>query len=134
MVRFDSYTGPPYYTDDPDRATVVPIFRQESRHILKRRPCTHTRYPLTVAYAITVHKSQGTTLDRAVADVSARDFTSGLSYVAVSRVKTLGGIMFDAPFDHPSICAKVTPERDPRRADAVRRQNCHLPADADEVD
>ncbi|KAG5932373.1 hypothetical protein E4U59_007550, partial [Claviceps monticola] len=55
--------------------------------------------------------------------------TPGLSYVAVSRVKTLDGIMFDAPFDHQSICGSVTPERDPRRLDAVRRQAHHLPAD-----
>ncbi|CCE30183.1 uncharacterized protein CPUR_04031 [Claviceps purpurea 20.1] len=117
MVRFDSYTGPPYYTDAPDRAIVVPIFRHESRHIFERRPCTRTQFPLTVAYAITVHKSQGTTLDRAVVDVSAKYFSPGLSYVTVSRVKTLDGIMFDAPFDHQSICGRVTPERDPRRSE-----------------
>ncbi|KAG5972380.1 hypothetical protein E4U58_006660 [Claviceps cyperi] len=61
-------------------------------------PSTRTQFPLTVAYAITVHKSQGTTLDRAVVDVSAKDFSPGLSYVAVSRVKTLDGIMCH---DHP---------------------------------
>ncbi|KAG6084827.1 hypothetical protein E4U16_000908 [Claviceps sp. LM84 group G4] len=54
MVRFDSYTGPPYYKDDPDRATVVPIFRQKSRHIFKGRPCTRTQFPLTVAYKFAV--------------------------------------------------------------------------------
>ncbi|KAG5966227.1 hypothetical protein E4U58_002576 [Claviceps cyperi] len=129
--QYHSATG----SDESEAETdVVPIFRQESRHIFKRRPCTRTQFPLTVAYAITVHKSVCTTLDRAVVDVSAREFTPGLSYVAVSRVKTLGGIMFDAHFDHTPICARVTPERDPRRADAVRRQNYHLPADADEVD
>ncbi|KAG5943861.1 hypothetical protein E4U59_007875 [Claviceps monticola] len=78
--------------------------------------------------------SQGTTLDRAVVDVSVKDFSPGLSYVAVSRVKTLDGIMFDAPFDHQSICGRVIPERDSRRLDAVRRQAHHLPADVDEVD
>ncbi|KAG5934848.1 hypothetical protein E4U59_005948, partial [Claviceps monticola] len=51
------------------------------------------------------------------------------TYMAVSRVKTLDGIMCDAPFDHQSICGRVTPERDPRRLDAVRRQAHHLPAD-----
>ncbi|KAG5956959.1 hypothetical protein E4U58_006321 [Claviceps cyperi] len=77
--------------------------------------------------------SSGSSEKRAVVDVSAKDFSPGLSYVAVSRVKTLNGIMLDAPIDHQFICGKVTPERDPPRLDAVWRQ-AHLPADADEVD
>jgi ATP-dependent exoDNAse (exonuclease V) alpha subunit len=52
-----------------------------------------------VSYAITVHKSQGITLDKVVCDISAPEFAASLSYVAVSRVKTLGGLMFENPFD-----------------------------------
>ncbi|KAG5957810.1 hypothetical protein E4U58_005641 [Claviceps cyperi] len=133
FARSSQYHSATVSDESEAETDVVPIFRQESRPIFKRRPCTRTQFPLTVAYAITVHKSQGTTLDRAVVDVSARDFTPGLSNVAVSR-QDAGGIMFDAPFHHPSICARVTPERDPRRADAVRRQDYHLLADAGEVD
>ncbi|EAQ91836.1 hypothetical protein CHGG_00071 [Chaetomium globosum CBS 148.51] len=53
--------------------------------------CSREQFPLLVSYAITVHKSQGITLDKVVCDISAPEFASGLSYVAVSRVKTLGG-------------------------------------------
>ncbi|EEU35808.1 uncharacterized protein NECHADRAFT_55739 [Fusarium vanettenii 77-13-4] len=52
-----------------------------------------------ICYAITVHKSQSIPEDMIVTDLSCRDFQTGLSYVAVSRVKTLEGLMLDAPFD-----------------------------------
>jgi ATP-dependent exoDNAse (exonuclease V) alpha subunit len=52
-----------------------------------------------LAYAITVHKSQGLTLLKVVLDLSRREHCLGLSYVAVSRVKSLGGLLFEGPFD-----------------------------------
>ncbi|KAJ0134114.1 hypothetical protein HZ326_22844 [Fusarium oxysporum f. sp. albedinis] len=45
------------------------------------------------SYAITVHKSQSITVDKMVTDLSERDFQTGLSYVAVSRVKILAGVL-----------------------------------------
>jgi ATP-dependent exoDNAse (exonuclease V) alpha subunit len=47
---------------------------------------------------MTVHKSQGMTLERAVIDLGEKDFALGLSFVAISRVKTLAGIAFRSPF------------------------------------
>ncbi|EAQ91631.1 predicted protein [Chaetomium globosum CBS 148.51] len=52
----------------------------------------------------------GITLDKAVCDISAPEFASGLSYVAVSRVKTLGGLMFERPFDRSRVY-RETPSR-----------------------
>ena len=60
--------------------------------------CSRRQFPLTLAYYITIHKSQGATLEKAVLDISQRDFQSGLTYVAASRVKSLQGLMFDVPF------------------------------------
>ncbi|KAK7592094.1 hypothetical protein V3481_006721 [Fusarium oxysporum f. sp. vasinfectum] len=102
MMVIDKYTGPSYLTTD-DRREVVPILPVKRDFFLGTSACTRKQFPLTVSYAITVHKSQSITVDKMVTDLSERDFQTGLSYVAVSRVKMLEGLMIDAPFERASL-------------------------------
>jgi GTPase SAR1 family protein len=53
---------------------------------------TFTQYPLKLAWAITIHKSQGKTFEKVIIDLGNGAFAHGQTYVALSRCKTLNGI------------------------------------------
>jgi hypothetical protein len=54
---------------------------------------TFTQYPVKLAWAITIHKSQGLTFDGVVIDLGTGAFVNGQLYTALSRCRTLGGIV-----------------------------------------
>ena len=72
------------------------VLNNDTGEIEEKVVGTFTHLPLKPAWAITVHKSQGLTFDRAVIDIS-QAFAAGQVYVALSRLTSLDGLVLSAP-------------------------------------
>ena len=69
---------------------------KETKEIIPKVEGTFTQYPLRAAWAVTIHKSQGLTFDHVIID-AASAFSFGQVYVALSRCRTLQGIVLSSP-------------------------------------
>ncbi|EED11951.1 ATP-dependent DNA helicase PIF1, putative [Talaromyces stipitatus ATCC 10500] len=110
---------------EPPLAILVHFDQSRREFIVDNKNCTHTQFPLVVAYAITIHKSQDITLWRAVLNIKEKDFAPGLTYVAISRVKSLDGILFEEPFDYERFSHKKSDTEIMREEDLQLRAAQH---------
>jgi len=75
---------------------------EQSKEITAEVIGTFIQYPLRLAWAITIHKSQGLTFERAIIDAGAA-FSPGQVYVALSRCKTFEGMVLSAPIPRRAV-------------------------------
>lgn len=94
----------------------------ETQEITETVAGTFTQYPLKTAWAITIHKSQGLTFERAIIDASAA-FSHGQVYVALSRCKTLEGLVLSSPINRNAIIS------DPRLETFTSNVNSRYPGE-----
>ena len=98
MVRFENYTGP---TLEHGCVSVTPIQRTWYEN---GRLCSRLQVPLRLAWALTVHKCQGLTIAKAVINLGQREFATGLSFVALSRVRTIRDLLIHrTDFSRPEV-------------------------------
>ena len=91
VVKFDNYIGPSFSTT-PCCVPIPPItVTINQNNVIHERQ----QLPLTLAWALTIHKSQGMTIDKLWVNIGKKEHSLGMSYVALSRVRNLSSIVIE---------------------------------------
>ena len=96
-VLFDSYSGP---TLSDGTVPISPIRHSWST---SGSHCSRLQLPLKLAWTVTIHKAQGLTLDKVSIDIGKKEFSAGLTFVALSRVRPYNRSSFEPSISIPTI-------------------------------
>lgn len=98
LVKLDEHTirvrvdGKTYPVEREQWSEITYAYDAQTKAITAQTKGTFRQFPVKLAWAMTIHKSQGKTFDRAVIDMGSGAFAHGQTYVALSRCRTLEGI------------------------------------------
>ena len=76
---------------------------EETGDIVEKETGNFIQYPLQLGYALTIHKSQGKTLDRVIVDINRGAFAHGQLYVALSRTRAKKDMLIKLPLNEDDI-------------------------------
>lgn len=76
---------------------IVYKYNEKNKTVDEKLIGTYTQYPIRLAWALTIHKSQGLTFNKVIIDVGNGAFSGGQTYVALSRSTSLEGITLQNP-------------------------------------
>ena len=88
LVQFDNYNEPCINGNMFPVENIVRSCEKYGRKILRYQ------FLLKLAYAITIHRSQGLTIPLAKMEIGGREFATGLTYILLSRVRKLSDLVF----------------------------------------
>ena len=101
------------------------VLDSDTKEIREEIEGVFRQYPVRLAWAITIHKSQGLTFDRAIIDAGYA-FSHGQTYVALSRCRTLEGLVLSTPLSRRAIITDAAVEDFTERARLGRPDEARL--------
>lgn len=92
IVKFDSFSGPSFTDNKPSCVPIPPITATvQCGNVVHERQ----QLPLTLSWALTIHKSQGMTMNKAWVDIGKKESTLGITYVTISRVRNISWLVLE---------------------------------------
>jgi hypothetical protein len=126
LISCPTYTRPTLWKTAPrpgfpDGIPIIPIPPVKFTFEYGGAHTSRTQIPLRLAWAVTVHKSQGLTLRKVKLGLGKKEFATGLTFVALSRVKTVDSLMITGAFDYARVKCPAGSNYERRLEDFARR-------------
>ncbi|KAF5336454.1 hypothetical protein D9611_006665 [Ephemerocybe angulata] len=136
LVSCREYKGPtlwrtaPELPNFPNGVPIIPISALKTTFEVNGKPCARTQIPLRLAWAVTIHKSQGLTLKKIKLGLGKKEFSTGLTFVGLSRVASFKDIMIVDTLDYSRIAKLGGKYLQYRLVDYARRYQLPNPPNA----